>query len=597
MKGSFQYLFVAPALAALAALTHPFSSALAQGTAFTYQGRLTCGALPANGSYDLTFALFDDASAGAQQGSSLTNSATAISNGLFAVTLDFGDQFPGAPRWLEIAVQTNGGMGFTTLSPRQQLTPSPYAVFANTASNLDGTLAAAQLSGPIASANLPASPAISGTVTADGFAGDGSGLTGVDAVTLNGLTSASFWQVGGNAGANPTNGAFLGTTDNLPLEIKVGGSRALRLEYALDSSFGSVVPNVIGGYAGNVVSNGFIGAAIIGGGDIAVPNRVGNNYASVLGGLGNTASGSISTAMGNGCTASGDEAIAIGHGTIASGTISTAIGDATTANGLAAVALGYKSYANGETSLAAGNYANAAYNGSFVWADDSVNAYFSDSAANQFLIRAAGGVGIGTSTPPPGGLRVHTGGLAVSGASSPNYPGAKGVFIEGGDIAAVYGFDYTAHSPLNLCLNTPGGNVGIGTTTPAYPLQVAGSCAATSFVTVSDRNAKENFQPVSAQEVLSKVAALPVSRWNYKQDKAEEHIGPMAQDFYAAFNVGPDDKHITTTDEGGVALAAIQGLNQKLEAESKAKDAEIVELKARLEKLEHLFNDRKGGAE
>ena len=65
----------------------------------------------------------------------------------------------------------------------------------------------------------------------------------------------------------------------------------------------------------------------------------------------------------------------------------------------------------------------------------------------------------------------------------------------------------------------------------------------------------------------------------------------MAQDFYAAFNVGPDDKHIAMVDEGGVALAAIQGLNAKL----KEKEAEIAEMKARLEKLEQIINAADGG--
>ena len=98
----------------------------------------------------------------------------------------------------------------------------------------------------------------------------------------------------------------------------------------------------------------------------------------------------------------------------------------------------------------------------------------------------------------------------------------------------------------------------------------------------SDRNLKEKFTPIDAREVLEQVAALPISVWNYKQDLDTRHIGPMAQDFYAAFNVGTDDKHIATVDEGGVALAAIQGLNEKL----KTKDAEIQALEKRLDDLE-----------
>jgi len=132
----------------------------AQGTAFMYQGMLNDGASPANGSYDLRFAIFDAGTNGNQAGTPLTNSAVAISNGLFTVTLDFGNQFPGAGRWLEAAVRTNGGEGFTTLWPRQPLTPTPYAVYAAnaavaasagsmTASNLTGTISLAQLPGAV----------------------------------------------------------------------------------------------------------------------------------------------------------------------------------------------------------------------------------------------------------------------------------------------------------------------------------------------------------------------------------------------------------------------------------------------------------------
>src|SRR5215469_12814862 len=92
-------------------------SAFSQGTAFTYQGRLNAAGAPADGSYDLTFALLDSATGGNQFGGVLTNVATGVTNGLFTVTLDFGNQFPGAARWLEIGVRTNGGGTFATLSP------------------------------------------------------------------------------------------------------------------------------------------------------------------------------------------------------------------------------------------------------------------------------------------------------------------------------------------------------------------------------------------------------------------------------------------------------------------------------------------------
>ena len=96
--------------------------------------------------------------------------------------------------------------------------------------------------------------------------------------------------------------------------------------------------------------------------------------------------------------------------------------------------------------------------------------------------------------------------------------------------------------------------------------------------------------------VLAKVAALPVTQWNYKTDRQDvQHIGPMAQDFQAAFGLdGTDDKHISVVDEGGVALAAIQGLNQKLEETGRAlraKDGEIQTLKQQNDSLAERLNE------
>ena len=105
-------------IAFAAALLAAVSSALAQGTAFTYQGRLNDGAAPANGSYDLAFSLFSASNGAGQVGGTVTNSAVTVRNGLFNATLDFGANFTGADRWLEIGVRTNGGGAFATLTPR-----------------------------------------------------------------------------------------------------------------------------------------------------------------------------------------------------------------------------------------------------------------------------------------------------------------------------------------------------------------------------------------------------------------------------------------------------------------------------------------------
>jgi outer membrane murein-binding lipoprotein Lpp len=118
-----------------------------------------------------------------------------------------------------------------------------------------------------------------------------------------------------------------------------------------------------------------------------------------------------------------------------------------------------------------------------------------------------------------------------------------------------------------------------------------------SWTSMSDRNAKENFAPLDPQSVLAKVAALPLSTWNYKaQNPAIRHLGPMAQDFKAAFGLGETDTGITGVDADGVALAAIQGLNQKLDetrADNAALRTDNADLRARLEKLERLLQPSK----
>jgi Chaperone of endosialidase len=109
----------------------------AQTTAFTYQGSLKDGASPANGNYDFEFALFDAVSGGSQQGSTVTRNTVPVSNGIFSVSLDFGSQFPGANRFLEIRVRLAGQPGITTLGPRQLMNSAPYSVKSLTAASAD----------------------------------------------------------------------------------------------------------------------------------------------------------------------------------------------------------------------------------------------------------------------------------------------------------------------------------------------------------------------------------------------------------------------------------------------------------------------------
>lgn len=110
---------------------------LAQGTSFTYQGALNVSNSPANGAYDLEFKVYDALSGGTQQGVTLTRAGVTVSGGIFTVELDFGNIFSGAARFLEISVKQPSETLYTTLTPRQKITTTPYAVRSLSAANAD----------------------------------------------------------------------------------------------------------------------------------------------------------------------------------------------------------------------------------------------------------------------------------------------------------------------------------------------------------------------------------------------------------------------------------------------------------------------------
>jgi hypothetical protein len=553
MKTHLKYLYLAVALLGLDI------ASLGQSTAFTYQGLLGANGAPANGSYDLVFSLFNTNSGGSQVGSPLTNAATSVSNGFFTATLNFGEGiFTGAEYWLQIGVRPNGQTGsFTILSPLQEITPAPAAIVANTALNLTGGLAV----------NL--------TNVENHLSGDGSGLTGVNAASLGGVTAAGFWTINGNSGTNPGSNNFLGTLDNQALELRVNGARALRLEPA------AICPNVIGGSSNNAVAPGVYSAVVgggisnlIGAGDFECSIGGGNgnsidinaNDSTIGGGASNyigpsanssTIAGGVTNSIENGAyesaisggngniidTNASDASVAGGYfNTVSAPSAAVSGGEFNTAGGYAsAVPGGTGNFAGGQYSFAAGAGANATNDGAFVWAD-SLDYTFSSSAGNEFSARATGGVRF------------------VSAVDSSGNPTAGVALAAGGG----------------------------------------------SWSSLSDRNSKENFAAVDAQDILKRLCAIPVSTWNYKsQAPATRHIGPMAQDFARAFEVGEDTRHITGIDADGVALAAIQGLNEKLEKALLEKNAELERvnekaakvdvLERRLNQLEQMLQSRGEG--
>src|ERR1022692_4488796 len=180
-------LIASPTLAVtLGSLLLSIQPDFGQGTAFTLQGRLTDGGNPANGLYDFRSGPVATNIGGALVAGPLTNAAVMVSNGLFVLTLDYGPVFDGTPYWLQMGVRTNGGGTFIGLSPRPEVTPTPYAVFAISASNLSGTLPAAQLSGIIPSADLSGAygNALNLNNAANTFAGSFSG-NGASVTSLN----------------------------------------------------------------------------------------------------------------------------------------------------------------------------------------------------------------------------------------------------------------------------------------------------------------------------------------------------------------------------------------------------------------------------
>jgi len=161
---------------------------IAQGTAFTYQGQLNANGMPANGSYDLTFTLYTNSSGGAATAGPITNLATAVSNGFFTTTIDFGAAaFTGSSNWLQIGARTNGDPNFSLLTPLQQIMPTPYALYAPNAgvaiaAGSAGSVAASNVSGALGLGQLPAALLTNGQtgVNISGtFSGNGGGLTSI----------------------------------------------------------------------------------------------------------------------------------------------------------------------------------------------------------------------------------------------------------------------------------------------------------------------------------------------------------------------------------------------------------------------------------
>ena len=337
MKSTLDFGTFASAALVLSALSVPFSSLLAQGTAFSYQGRLMDAAGPANGSYHFRFTLFDSLAGAGAIGSPLTPPLTPVTNGLFTVTLDFGPGiFTGPNRWLQIEVRTNDDAAqFVTLVPRQPLNPSPYAIFASTASNLSGTLPVAQLEG---------TPNAAATFTG-GLTGDVTGTQGATVVSVVGGQAAAYVASGVSAANAATSTNVPGTivkrdaSGNISAGfITLEGTMNFPPWQVIVNSGSTTVLNSDGGLnffaglsAGNLTTVGGANTAV---GSSALTSDTSGSYNTAIGfvalvsnlyGSWNTASGFqalLDNTTGSHNTANGADALAINT----SGELNTATG-------------------------------------------------------------------------------------------------------------------------------------------------------------------------------------------------------------------------------------------------------------------------------
>jgi hypothetical protein len=426
--------------------------------------------------------------------------------------------------------------------------------------------------------------------------------------TTNGSGSAiKAWAGTGLAGeflGNVTasgsvlSGGTLGSSGSV-LELRANGERLYRLEKPAADPYYGTAPNLIGGFRGNNVAAGSLGATISGGGWSGAINQVSGLFgtvggghlnasmahnATVSGGYGNTASGLFSTVSGGGSNMAltGDYATVGGGGSnIAIGSSSTVSGGydnlaghySTVSGGVINSANGqYATVSGGNQNTASGDYSaiNGGDNNTASGLQSTVSGGYSNTASGDSSIVAGGYLNTAS-----GVLSMVVGGFG-------NTASARSTFAAGGQAQAIHpgSFVWADGHAVNIystddnefTARATGGvrfitgiNESLG---DVYGTPIAGLRLApggSQWLAISDRNMKNHFRSLDPRQVLDKFSRLPLTEWSYKaQDPSIRHIGPMAQDFYAAFGLGEDRLRIGTMDADGVMMAAIQGLNTKV---------------------------------
>jgi len=466
-----------------------------------------------------------------------------------------------------------------------------------------------------------------------------------------GSPSDSFFAQGGNTfGAT----AHLGTNDNHPLELYANGQRVMR--YAPDATSPNVIgghsANTVGAFSGQTIAGGgasgstcfdavvqanirpcanqSTGAfATISGGE----SNVAFDSATVAGGVSNSASGSFATVGGGSYNNASSD-----FTTVAGGSSNTAVnfyatvaggGHNAAGNQKATVAGGYSNYAPGVSATIGGgehNDASASFatvaggSNNLVAANGATISGGADNqATNSYALVAGGSTNVasgswatvagGSDNTASGSYSFVAGGYA-NVASSYSFAGGAmasarelGMFVWADSRGFTFdpvGFRAAGQSVNTFNVRATGiGGVlfvtGINAAT-GVPTSVCYTQNLTGWSCTSDRNVKRNLRAVDSESVLAKVVAMQVYHWQPKDgpNREIEHLGPMAQDFKAAFGLGDSDKAIGFQDADGVALAAIQGLHQLMQqkdAKIDAQQREIAALKERMAGVEAIHDE------
>jgi hypothetical protein len=389
-------------------------------------------------------------------------------------------------------------------------------------------------------------------------------VSNLNASLLGGLSASAFQR----AGAYATLGAnTFAASQTVKGSLSLTGSinNALLLQGAV--THGTVTSaNVIGGF-GNFPNAGATGATIGGGGSRSStggPNIVNDDFGTVGGGENNQA--------GKGDGVSTFATVGGGYSNNAQGQASTVAGGyGNTASDLeATVGGGTNNTASGDNSTVAGGYGNTASSEFSIVAGGVKN-----TASSEFSIVAGG-----ADNTASGNYSFAAGRLAKASASgSFVWCAYDGNECDSG--AAANTFLVAVNGPIYMFDGFNGQGCSL------HPGTSGWQCS-------SDRNLKSNIRPIESRSVLEGVVHMPISQWSMKADTARNnHIGPMAQDFYAAFGLGDNDKYIAQGDAQGVALASIQGLYQLVQEKDEQmrdivheKDEQIRRLRAALELLE-----------